>query len=226
MAEDSHTAATVRTRSRRAHLHLASVAQAPARALAPESVALSLRRSPFRPGELPVRLAVDLEPDTRASAIERALAAGVPVSLWIRVSVEASRVASAIGQIDGVTAAAVLMAIEDVRRADEDPAALDVHARRLRAYARALGHQPDRATPPDGAVSVLLPDEMAACWRTSAEGPTSRHGPLSAWSKHLRMPSPGNVRQRCGACRSPSGATRPGPGAKRSPAPRRSPARP
>ncbi len=179
MAEDSHTAATVRTRSRRAHLHLASVAQAPARALAPESVALSLRRSPFRPGELPVRLAVDLEPDTRASAIERALAAGVPVSLWIRVSVEASRVASAIGQIDGVTAAAVLMAIEDVRRADEDPAALDVHARRLRAYARALGHQPDRATPPDGAVSVLLPDEMAACWRTSA---AARGTDVSAWA--------------------------------------------
>jgi len=54
----------------------------------------SLTSAPFRPGELPLTAWVPLDHATRRLVSERAREAALPTELWVRIAVEASRLAT------------------------------------------------------------------------------------------------------------------------------------
>lgn len=126
---------------------------------------IDLCSSPFRPGELPERLGVDLGRPITGEAVRKAGQGGVPVALWVRVAVE-------VGRARVVLSAATARApteIDDalVAASDRDirPAGLSALAR----YAAAILNGGANDAPEIGpTLELLIPSEMALAWRHSA----------------------------------------------------------
>lgn len=136
--------------------------RAPARA--PISVA------PFRPGELPIVSWVPLSPETRELVKNAAYAAALPVELWVRIAVEASRLVSEISELSGLTEPAVCSLLSNAAEKEasrRERSTQDLAALTLVRYAEEL-----RQTHPridlDSELALRLPEEMNAAWSRAA----------------------------------------------------------
>jgi hypothetical protein len=147
--------------------HLLVVPAPSHRTIEADTVGLSLTSTPFRPGELPVLWWAQLCTAEREIVAQRAAEDRVPVALWLRTAVEASRVvveiASATGaSVDAVTAALDTAAVDGNVLGHIEPTrgALDRYADLLVRGERAGGV--------DSEVVVRLSEEMAGAWRRAA----------------------------------------------------------
>jgi hypothetical protein len=145
-------------------LRLLSTSEAALPPTAP--TAPSLTAAPFRPGELPITAWVPLDSVTRDLAWERAGAAALPTELWVRIAVEASRLASEISSLTARLRQEVIaqLDLEASRSECEMPT---LSASELRHYAVELR----RSHPTSEASEVLalrLPEEMSGAWNAAA----------------------------------------------------------
>jgi hypothetical protein len=151
-------------RDRRPHLRvLASTEPAPA-LRAPSSP--SLTSAPFRPGELPTTSWIPLDRATRELVCDHARDAALPTELWVRIAVEASRIASEISLLSGCTRREVIAQLDQEASRKADQSQL-LGASELRRYATALrmGHP----APEAGEVLTLrLPEEISGAWNAEA----------------------------------------------------------
>ena len=127
-----------------------------------------LTAQPFRPGELPESVLVELEVDAAAYAERRAAEAGIPTELWLRLGVEAVRVVDTIAEAALARTSDIVTTLDHAAAAPEAVAPLET--RRQRAYAHHL-----RAATPVSRVpahrrrfSLALPDQLLAGWSIGA----------------------------------------------------------
>lgn len=148
--------------------HLELVADAALMRVAAPPRVPSLRAQPFRPGELPEILHLELS--TRAANRVTALAdrTAVPVELWIRVAIEAGRHAYLAAEGRGLSRAEVDIAVD--RASEPSEGVAPVLGRRQLAYARKLrAGEPARGSTRDCSIfSLRVPDQLAAGWAFDA----------------------------------------------------------
>jgi hypothetical protein len=161
-----------------------------------------LASRPFRPGELPRRLVVDLDGDAETRAVECATQDGVPLGLWVRVAVEAARHLGAASSPGGAADRAALAAAVDAMVAR--PAAAEsvvVEARELTAYARELTRGGGEPVSADGeALSIDVSDEVALSWHQAAMAGSCS---VNEWVSRMIMTAPaGAVAWEAAAARS------------------------
>jgi hypothetical protein len=126
----------------------------------------SLSSAPFRPGELPLTAWAPLDGATRDLVWKRAQEAALPTELWVRIAVEASRLASEIASLTARSRREVVTQL-DLAAASPLGEAQTLAASALRRYAVELrkGHPVAEA----GDVLVLrLPEEISGAWNTAA----------------------------------------------------------
>src|SRR6478735_8493702 len=107
----------------------------------PTPTAPSLASAPFRPGELPLTAWIPLDSATRDLVRERAREAATPVELWVRIAVEASRLASEISYLAGCRRQEVVVQL-DLATASPTGQMHTIATSELRRYATELrkGH--------------------------------------------------------------------------------------
>jgi hypothetical protein len=130
----------------------------------------SLDAQPFRPGELPELLVLELSDEGAASAEEAAAKAGVPIELWVRVAVEVARHIRAIGESVAIAADLVAEALATAASDTSRDRVSAVDGRRQRAYAASLRGAGPR-TPHrrrSRRLSLLVPDQTIAAWGMDA----------------------------------------------------------
>ena len=138
--------------------------RAPARA--PISVA------PFRPGELPIVSWVPLSPKTRKLVKNAADAAALPVELWVRIAVEASRLVSELSELSGLAEPAVCSVLNNAAEMEwsrRERATQDLAALTLACYADELRQTHPRVDV-ESELALRLPEEMNASWSIAAAG--------------------------------------------------------
>lgn len=145
----------------------------------PVARAPDLASRPFRPGELPRRLVLELDGAARRRAEWAAAATGVPLGLWVRVAVEASRHVMAASAISGIATGSIISAVTKRATTTSAPPNVCVEARELGGYARALecaaARSPDIAS---ASVGVDVNDECAVSWTAAA---TAAGRTVDAW---------------------------------------------
>lgn len=151
-------------------LHLVS----PTNGSAPErpfdAPSFSLQAQPQRPGELCESLSIELPPEALSHAERHARAAGLPLALWLAITVEAERALAAAASTAGVEAQDLARAADTaaraVRRYDVGPA----ETRRLASYAAELrvGAHDGTATAAKTSVALRLSHLSLARWALSA----------------------------------------------------------
>lgn len=127
----------------------------------------SLASQPFRPGELPEFVLVELGP-MAAVAEERAAQDGIPTELWLRLAVEAARHIHLLAEllnVERTEVAAALNAEVDVRSA-----VAPLETRRQRGYAQHLRAASSRpaARPGRTRYSLAIPDTILSAWSIAA----------------------------------------------------------
>jgi hypothetical protein len=129
---------------------------------------VSLRGAPYRPGELATSLSLLLPPDAVDKANEQARIRRVPVELWIRSAVDASRTAASLSTHTGLSTAMVHLELD---RDASGFCPMLVGESELLEYRRLLLRgEPGSITrvPPSGRVELLLPLELRISWRREA----------------------------------------------------------
>jgi hypothetical protein len=126
----------------------------------------SLASAPFRPGEIPLTAWVPLDPVTRNLAWEQSKAAALPTELWVRLAVEASRLANEISALTARPRQQVIAGL-DLWASKSECETPTISASELRHYASELrrGHPTAEA----GEVLALrLSEEMSGAWNAAA----------------------------------------------------------
>lgn len=132
----------------------------------------TLESQPFRPGEVPQLLVVDLDDALSERLEEVAADLGLPRELWLRVAVEASRLLRRAAHL-GVEPDEVIRHVEERRRA---PNLTTMEAARYGAYARRIreGNGSGRRRAQVSRLSIPIPESMVTAWSidAAAEGLT------------------------------------------------------
>lgn len=131
----------------------------------PTPTAPSLASAPFRPGELPLTAWIPLDSATRDLVRKRATEAALPIELWVRIAVEASRLAGEISYLAGCRREEVVVQLDLATTSPGETHTLA--ASELRRYAAELrkGHPAFEA----GEVLALrLPEEISGAWNAAA----------------------------------------------------------
>ncbi len=165
------------------HLTLAPPLSTRAAPLALARAAMKLQGSPFRPGELPVVVALRLGAAARPRCEDAARGAGVPVALWLRAAIDAGRLLAALQCAGWAPTDAVAL----LDSCAELTLPVLCAAPELGRYAQALRRgEPASVTrvSPDGVVEVMVPEELRVAWLREA---TDAALSLEDWS--LRMVS-------------------------------------
>lgn len=137
---------------------------------------ISLAASPFRPGELPIISWLTLDDESRALISDLASHARLPVELWIRIAVEASRLVEEIALRTGNT--------QDWVTATLDRSTIRHQATMEQLAASSLGRYAEHleSAYPAGEIpstlSLRLPEEMSGAWVRDA---IRRRQSLSRW---------------------------------------------
>lgn len=150
----------------------------PSTLLAPALVRpIPLEARPYRPGELPQQLSIRCDERLAADCARAAAGSGLPLPLWIRVAVEASRVRDQLADGLHQPPGEVLATLDE---ACSGPLPTHVGAGEVVLYAREIirrrpGRPPTNA--PDG-LQTLVPDGVRTAWILAA---TEAGLPLDAW---------------------------------------------
>ena len=129
----------------------------------------SLASQPFRPGELPAIVPIEVDSAVRSTAAQAAVARRLPIELWIRLAVDGWRHAN-------YAAAATDVSLDqladwcDQRAAGADQPPLVVTGRLHQAYARLIDEGDATATPrrATSRIHLLLPDVVLSGWSVGA----------------------------------------------------------
>jgi hypothetical protein len=127
----------------------------------------SLESQPFRPGELPESVLIELGPMATV-AEERAARAGIPTELWLRLGVEAVRHIDLLAELLNVERREVVAALD--AGADVWSAVAPLETRRQRAYAQHLRAASPRpaSRPARTPYSLAIPDMIVSAWSVAA----------------------------------------------------------
>lgn len=126
----------------------------------------AISAAPFRPGELPLISWVPLDLETRELIGRPAIAAGIPIDLWVRIAVEASRLVEEIATLSGCIQTEVASRLDSAALNDgEPPNQLGGHSLNRYAAELRLGRGPQEVP---GELALRLPEEMSGAWTRSA----------------------------------------------------------
>jgi hypothetical protein len=126
----------------------------------------SLEAQPFRPGELPESVVVELSAEA-AQRAEAEAAAGVPAELWLRIATETARHVDAVAVTVRLDPTEVFVLLADAAATSDSP--VPIEARRHRAYAAYLRKpRARRRRPARLRFELALPDQMLAGWSIDA----------------------------------------------------------
>lgn len=127
----------------------------------------SLDAQPFRPGELPESVLVELGAAARLVE-DRAAHAGIPAGLWLRLGVEAVRHVEELAEALDLPPTGVLEALDSAL--EDVPSLAPLEARRQRAYAQQLraANSSGSRRPHMSRYSLAIPDYMVAAWSIAA----------------------------------------------------------
>lgn len=132
----------------------------------PTPTAPSLVSAPFRPGELPLTAWIPLDRATRDLVRKRAKKAALPTELWVRIAVEASRLASEISSLAGCRRQEVVVQL-DLAAVSPAGQAHTLSASELRRYAAEL-RKGCSASEAGEVLALRLPEEISGAWNTAA----------------------------------------------------------
>lgn len=133
----------------------------------PHSTRTPIATAPFRPGELPVVSWIPLTPETRVLIKTAASTAAVPIELWVRIAVEASRLMSEIAELSGRPETEMSWLLSHAAKEDARTAPDNLAALALARYADELRQKhPCGELGPE--LAVRLPEEMNAAWSRTA----------------------------------------------------------
>src|SRR4051812_916861 len=136
---------------------------------APEGVLTSLTVHPFRPGETPALVTLQLSDRLRAVVERAGRETRLPCPLWLRIAVESARCVAEVTRITGWTAEAVKALCD--RAATGQPRTRPVTplaAATLGAYAVLLERGASAGSVESEGITVRLSDEIYGAWTTSA----------------------------------------------------------
>jgi hypothetical protein len=127
----------------------------------------TLESQPFRPGEVPQLLVVDLDQALAERLQEEAAELGLPRELWLRVAVEVSRLLRRAAELLGVLPNEVVRHVESRSQA---PTLTTMEAARFDAYAKQIreGARPRRPRVPVSRLSIPIPENMVTAWSIDA----------------------------------------------------------
>jgi hypothetical protein len=127
----------------------------------------TLESQPFRPGEVPQLLVVDLDDAVSQRLEEEAADLGLPRELWLRVAVEASRLVRRAAHLLGVEAGEVMRHVEKRKQAlnvtTMEAARHDAYAKQIR---ESNGSVRRRARV--SRLSLPIPESMITAWSIDA----------------------------------------------------------
>jgi hypothetical protein len=127
----------------------------------------TLESQPFRPGEVPQLLVVDLDYAVSQRLEEEAADLGLPRELWLRVAVEASRLVRRAAHLLGVEAGEVMRHVEKRKQAlnvtTMEAARHDAYAKQIR---ESKGSVRRRARV--SRLSLPIPESMITAWSIDA----------------------------------------------------------
>jgi hypothetical protein len=168
-------------------LRLVASEASPVASLDGSSWPVDLRRSPYRPGELPESLCLDLDRRTAERARVIAGAEGVPVALWIRAAVEAGRARDLLAEMTARQPEEIEALLLEAAARPEDPRGISA----LERYARAVSvggvsERSSSAVP----LELLVPSELILAWRTAAAASAL---PTEIWVAEMISTAPTGV---------------------------------
>lgn len=131
----------------------------PVPALRGENWPIDLNRTPYRPGELPESVAIEVEREIALHAREHAQAAGLPIALWSRIAIEYSRVSASLQRLD------VDIRLRRASGQGDIVSGLSPLERYAAALLSARGSQERSARE---SIELLIPSEMLLAWRHAA----------------------------------------------------------
>jgi hypothetical protein len=137
---------------------------------------VDLRRGPFRPGELPESLLIDLDPGTMRVAAERAGGSGLPLPLWARIAIELGRARDNLVRATSMEADEIDNLLDAAAQASPQASGLSALERYGIAVLEGGAAEPVDASEP---LEILVPSEMALAWRQAAAG---RDQSLDSWA--------------------------------------------
>lgn len=122
--------------------------------------------APFRPGELPLISWVPLDLKTRELIGMATTTAGIPIDLWVRIAVEASRLVEEIATLSGSLKSEVASRLDSAAQiASRPPQQTGGHL--LIRYAAELQVARKGQKVPNE-LALRLPEEMSGAWTRSA----------------------------------------------------------
>jgi hypothetical protein len=148
---------------------------------------VDLERSPYRPGELPESLRVELDRRSAGRARRRAAADGVPVSLWVRAAVEAGRARDLLADSTRCTSEEIDALLLEAAICTEAPRGISALERYAAAVISGLTPGGSASGP---SLEVLLPSEMLLAWRLAAGGSALS---MEAWVAAMISRAPAGV---------------------------------
>jgi hypothetical protein len=148
---------------------------------------IDLRSAPYRPGELPESLRLDLDPGPAERAARLAGAEGLPVALWLRVSIEAGRARDGLAERTGLPAQEIEELLSASAGSSGPVAGISASARYGAAI---LAGRAGGAWERDAWIEVLIPSEMVLSWRMAAAGAGST---LDQWAGAMVSLAPEGV---------------------------------
>jgi hypothetical protein len=122
--------------------------------------------TPSRPGELPCITLLALDAVIRSVVEQEAVAARLPLEMYVRIATEASRVVQEVAALTGRSGAWVCAALDDA--ATHPSAVTAVDAPGMTRYVHALRMAVGGVKPPPGDLALRLPEDMTGAWRRAA----------------------------------------------------------
>jgi hypothetical protein len=147
---------------------------------------IDLLSAPYRPGELPESLRLDLDLDPAERAARLAGAEGLPVALWLRVAIEAGRARDGLAERTGLPA----REIEELLSVGARSGPVAGISALARYGAAILAGRAGGAWERDTWIEVLIPSEMVLSWRMAAAAAGST---LDQWAGAMVSLAPEGV---------------------------------
>jgi hypothetical protein len=160
------------------HLSLASSPEIAGPRLSGRHSPLTLRGAPYRPGELPTVLAVQITSELAEHTNRQARVHQVPVELWLRASIDAARTLATLQRAILLDADTIVSELD--RNAREFTPMLTGEVELLDYRRLLLFGEPASVTrvPASGRLELLLPAELVTAWRRDAAASRER---LDGW---------------------------------------------
>jgi hypothetical protein len=169
----------------RTHLRLLAGEHSAREEFRPDPFSLALQ--PQRPGELCETVRPGWTSEELVALQRHAAAAGLPLSLWLTLEVEAQRALSVAADLVGVPPAVLAAQADDAAALSSSDRIAPVAARRLAEYGAALRAGDKRFRVADGHLSVALdvPHTLLAAWALAAADAGKR---LEEWVTLQELP--------------------------------------